>query len=462
MMASTTNTKIAKIFEKIILSRVDYWQELLLNGDLDAFEQELQNLLRQLYGEIMRELLREVGCSLAFKKRLQCLALSFGLSSLKLRWTRIQIGTGEWIKYRSYYAHQTVAGYRGVNRQLSHVYWGCVNRASPKYLSLVSMMSVVCPSFEVARQVLGEQGVAANYRRIRRLSVFGGAIGRDLGISAQLDCGESLAGMRVVVQIDGGRSRMRENKEKLSAKGYQKYDTPWREPKLIAIHVLDEHGQIARTIRKPFYQVSIQDAKACMQDLVETLRILKVDQAEQVQFLADGASFIWKRIRNAFRKAGVAAKKITYTLDYYHAVEHLKELCELLPLTKPERDKQFEEWKTWLWEGLANSIARNFKKQIQRAGLELDDDMKTALNYFIKHHDRMQYKRFKRRKLLCGSGLVESAIRRVINLRFKGPSAFWCTENLDKMFVLRCALLSGRWHNLMKAITLEIKAGGTI
>jgi len=460
-MALTTTTKLAKIFETIILSRVDDWKECLLQGDLGAFEQELQSLLQGLQGEIMGQLLDEVGSSPAFKNQLQKLALRSGLSRLKLRQTRLQIGTGQWIEYRSYYAHQTINGYRNVNRQLSHMYWGCVDRASPKYLSLVSMMSVVCPSFEIATQVLGEQCIEAKYKRIRRLSVFAGTVGQHLGISAQLDPGENLAGMRVVVQLDGGRSRMREKTGKVSVKGYEKYDTPWREPKLIAIHVLDEKGQIAKTVRKPLYRAAIQDATACFKDLVETLRILKVGQAKEVQFLADGAEFIWKRIRGAFRKAGVAAKKITYTLDYYHGVEHLKQLSELLPLTKTERNKHFEEWKTWLWEGLANSIARDFKKQIRRAGLVLNEAMKTAVNYFIKHHDRMQYKRFKRRKLLCGSGLVESAIRRVINLRFKGPSAFWCAENLDKMFVLRCALLSGRWHNLMNSIQLEIKTGGT-
>ena len=461
-MAPTTTTKLAKIFESIILRRVEEWRELLLAGDLAGFEQELQGALRQLYGAIMQQLLNEVGSSRPFKTRLKALGLSLGLRRLKLRSTRIQVGTGQWIEYRSYYAHQAEKGYRGANRQLSHVYWGCVDRASPKYLSIACMMSITCPSFEIARQVLGEQGIQADYKRIRRLSIHAGAIGRRLGISAQLDSQEDMAGMRVVVQVDGGRSRMREGNDKISAKGYQKYDTPWREPKLIAIHVLNDKGEIARTIRKPFYQAAIQDAKACMEDLVAVLRTLKVDQATQVQFLADGASFIWKRIRKAFRKAGVEAKKITYTLDYYHAVEHLKVLSELLPLAKQERKEQFEEWKSWLWDGLANSIARDFKKRIREAGLELNKDMKTALNYFIRHHDRMQYKLFKRRKLLCGSGLVESAIRRVINLRFKGPSAFWCAENLDKMFLLRCAMLSGRWHNLMKSIGLEIKAGGTI
>jgi len=181
-----------------------------------------------------------------------------------------------------------------------------------------------------------------------------------------------------------------------------------------------------------------------------------------VQFIADGASFIWKRIGKAFKKAGVAANKITYTLDYYHAVEHLKALSELLPLTKTERSGLFEEWKGWLWEGLANSIVRKFKQLIREAKLTLSEDMKTALEYFKKHHDRMQYKRFKKRKLLCGSGLVESAIRRVINLRFKGPSTFWYKDNLNNMLVLRCAFLSRRWHNLMNAIQLEIKRSGTI
>lgn len=461
-MAPTISAKLAKFIENTILARLDHWQELLLRGDLAGLEQELQVVLQQLYGEIMKHLLQEVGCSSGLRKGLKVLGLSLGLTELKLRRTRLQIATGQWISYRSYYACQKTGDQRIASRHLSQIYWGCVDRASPKYLSLVSMLSVSCPSFAVAEQVLTEQGVVCNYKRMRRLSGAAGEWGRHLGIGAQLDPEEDLVGMRVVVQIDGGRSRMRENKDKRSAKGYQKYDTPWREPKLIAIHVLDEKGQVACRIRKPLYRACIQDGKACMEDLVETLCLLKVDQAQEVQFLADGACWMWSRIRRAFRKAGVAAKKITYTLDYYHAVEHLRELSQLLPQTQGARKKQFEEWKSWLWEGLANSIARDFKKQIRQANLELDEEMKTALDYFVKHHDRMQYQRFKKRKLLCGSGLVESAIRRVINLRFKGPSAFWCQQNLDKMLVLRCALLANRWHNLMKSIELAIKAGGTI
>jgi len=45
---------------------------------------------------------------------------------------------------------------------------------------------------------------------------------------------------------------------------------------------------------------------------------------------------------------------------------------------------------------------------------------------------------------------VESAIRRVINLRIKGPGVLWEEENAEGMVVLRAAALSGRWEELLE------------
>jgi len=458
----TMFTKLQKLFENHLLKQLNSWSADLLEGDLSGVELSLRSSLQELHAGVLELLLNEVGQSDVFRDRLQSYGSCFGSRDLKLREVRLQTGVGIWIRYKSYYAGIVGSGVDLTTRHLSQLYWGCVKKSSPMYYGLVSQFSTVCPSYEIASQLLSYQGIYAKVGRIRKLSVKVGSFAAKLGLAAQLDKDEDMSGMRVIVQIDGGRSRLRENKEECSKKGYKKYDTPWREPKLLAIHVLDENGHVTRSLRQPIYRAAIHDAKACMDDLVQTLKILKVAEATEVQFIADGASFIWKRIGSAFKKAGVAANKITYTLDYYHAVEHLKELSELLPLTKPERNTQFELWKNWLWEGLANSIVRKFKQLIREAKSTLSEEMETALQYFKKHHDRMQYKRFKKRKLLCGSGLVESAIRRVINLRFKGPSTFWYKENLNNMLVLRCAFLSGRWHNLMKAIQLEIKRGGTI
>jgi len=66
----------------------------------------------------------------------------------------------------------------------------------------------------------------------------------------------------------------------------------------------------------------------------------------------------------------------------------------------------------------------------------------------------MDYKRLKRLKLPIGSGSIESAIRRVINLRLKNPGTFWNVENVERMLYLRAQILSNRWEEMIK----EVKA----
>lgn len=47
-------------------------------------------------------------------------------------------------------------------------------------------------------------------------------------------------------------------------------------------------------------------------------------------------------------------------------------------------------------------------------------------------------------------GAIESAIRRVINLRLKGNGVYWKEENAEGMLVLRAAALTGRWQVTME------------
>ena len=61
----------------------------------------------------------------------------------------------------------------------------------------------------------------------------------------------------------------------------------------------------------------------------------------------------------------------------------------------------------------------------------------------------MQYAAFRHLQLPTGSGCVESAIRRVINLRLKSPGIFWKRQTAEVMLFLRSALLCGRWHIML-------------
>ena len=57
----------------------------------------------------------------------------------------------------------------------------------------------------------------------------------------------------------------------------------------------------------------------------------------------------------------------------------------------------------------------------------------------------MRYQHFKQQGLPVGSGHVESAIRRVINLRLKAPGTFWKEDRAEYFLFLRAQFISGRW-----------------
>jgi len=65
----------------------------------------------------------------------------------------------------------------------------------------------------------------------------------------------------------------------------------------------------------------------------------------------------------------------------------------------------------------------------------------------------MAYHLIKKIQLPIGSGAMESAIRRVVNLRLKGASIYWNSKTAEAMLMLRSYYKSGRW-NLLKSLAV--------
>jgi hypothetical protein len=68
---------------------------------------------------------------------------------------------------------------------------------------------------------------------------------------------------------------------------------------------------------------------------------------------------------------------------------------------------------------------------------------------FVPNAQRLHYQHFQSQGLPCGSGSVESAIRRVINLRLKAPGTFWTAVMGECFLFLRSQVLSGRWEAML-------------
>ena len=441
-------TPITNLLQNLEIDE-EYFIKLLLDGDLHFFEEELYQLvMTQIYDALATEFIRDVVANPIFVAKMRLLASSQRMGKLQKRSVNLQLRTGTYIKFETHYARKVPKSVVG-SRYLCFQYWGIINQASPGYYAQVSKFSVLCGSFEIVKEALGGLQIGGSVKRIRSLSLAVSRKCLQKRVKCMLSEEDNLAGKRVVISIDGGRIRTRQYQlEKNKAGTHHKFETPWKEPKLFVITVIDEEGNIERQ-ELPIYDATFGE-EGFFKLLKEYLQALNIKDVKEVQVVADGALWIWNKAKTLLLELGVAAEKIIETLDYYHAVEHLTKIIELLPKQKERQKKSlFKQLKELLWEGKAKEIIEEIMSKVK----QVSKKMETEIAYFEKNEPRLNYQKYRDNKWLCGSGIIESGVRRMINLRFKSASCFWKQENLDGLIFLRCALLSGRWKFVMQTIT---------
>jgi hypothetical protein len=440
MNNSITGTNLVEILEILNLD-IEKLFEYLFLGDLGSVENLILSSMDNLYSTLLGSLFAKLHENKDFIALLKKKAIDLELSKLSKRCTTLQLATGKVIKIDSYYAEQNLGSYEG-SRWILHEHLGSIERSSITYVSRVAQLSVLTPSFSIGQSVLSNLGCESETEKNRQLTLSMGHLGLKDRAKNMLSDGENVHGKRVVISTDGGRTRTREWKEADKGEGkYGKFDTPWVEPKLLVISIIDEDGKMSK--------IDLPVLDACFGDdelfelLADYLTLLGIDRAKSVQFIADGAPWIWNRAKKMLLMLGVAEEKIIETLDFYHAQEHLNDLVPYLPKEKQEQTMVI--LKQQLWQGDIPAM----KSTLSQVLPNLEEKPLKPFEYFEKHQHRMQYQKYKEEKLLIGSGIVESGIRRVINLRFKSPSSFWNKENLEPLFYLRAAFLAKRWDILL-------------
>lgn len=436
----TITAKISEFFNNSLLPLLERPFDLLQEGDLYQAEYLIMNSVLSLHDCILDQLL-----PVAARRYSEDHQAPQGCSQ-RLRPHSILLCTGTAVKIHSPYYHRIPAD-RDQSRRPLLDHWKIIGQASPLLCDRTAFMAMLAPSFELANQGLNKFGVdicTSSTRKIStqladRCSKFGE---QNLIVPA----GFTLAGKRVVISLDGGRSRVREYTGELNEQGNAQYDTPWREPKLFVIDILDEDGRPDRH-ELPIYGCRFAE-HAVLENLRAYLHKFHIDEAEQVQLIADGATWIWKEVPDLLLELGVTENSLVQTLDYYHAAHYAHELVKNMPrrIGQRRRTELLKSFKSLLDQGNPTEVVEEIAGVYKRPG-EL---IKRYINYLRKHVERMQYAHYKELKLMCGSGIIESAVRRIINLRFKNSSTFWDQKNLEKLYFLRGALLSKRWNVVME------------
>lgn len=92
----------------------------------------------------------------------------------------------------------------------------------------------------------------------------------------------------------------------------------------------------------------------------------------------------------------------------------------------------------------------------QLIGKKPSQDQTTWQNYFENQglvHRRMDYSLSVSNHLPIGSGAIESAERRVINLRVKSNATYWLRENAETIIRFRAWIKAGRAEELFHQTT---------
>src|SRR5919108_2370854 len=332
---------------------------------------------------------------------------------------------------------------------------GIYDRCTPALAAEVSLLAAMLGSLREAQDVLANRGVELDTKTVRLIAYRYAARAR---LEPQLDTAafeDTVAGRRVVISSDGGRLRLRESKRGLKTKkGRQRYTGAWREPKVLIIYVVDAEGKRDPSFA-PVIDATLTGPDAVFALLRTYLQRLEITQADHVLFIADGAPWIWKRVPLLMHALGLAAEQVYELLDFYHAVQHLGQVAAL---RKDWNARARARWRTqqrrFLLRGEVDQVIAAMQVICRGCNRKA---IRTHRAYFIRNRSRMAYAKLMALKLPIGSGAIESTVRRVVNLRLKGPSIFWCRASAEALLLLRSYYKAGRW-NLLKYMATSHRA----
>lgn len=168
-----------------------------------------------------------------------------------------------------------------------------------------------------------------------------------------------------------------------------------------------------------------------------------LDSIPEKIVIADGGKWIWNWVESAYPEA-------VQILDFFHAKEHLFSFAHLQFNDETEKKQWTEEQTLLLLNDEVERVIVNLK-QI-KPNKKIRKSLQQLISYYQAHKNRMKYKTFKEKKLLIGSGPIESAHRNVIQQRLKLSGQRWTKKGAQQVANLRVMNKSNNWKMVLNLI----------
>ena len=473
-------------FQAELMTALPGWRERLRQqpGQLEPLEREVHAAFSRgadlLVVGLLAVVMKDAGFDQACEQTRGGFAYPLERGRLRSRRVRLLGGLVLWITSLYCAARRRPAAAEpvpGVYVELAQFGFG--TGCTPGLESKVARQAALCPSFALARQELAREGVRLDGKTVRRIALQCGEGLLRLRAEevrrfreGRLPAGRELAGKRVSVQIDGGRTRLRgvlrpvrPEREAVDADGLptadapgrsrtrppQTFDPDWREPKLVTLFVHDEHGRMEKH-SQAVIDGTFLGPEAIAEVVAMHLHRLGAAAAASVTFVADGGTWIWERLRAIVRLAKLDAVPVQEVLDCCHAAHHIALALAALGLKDKERLPLYRAHRTLLRNGQWRRVVEELRGLAE--GEPEDAAVWTEIGYLQKHGTagRLSYPHFRALGLPLGSGAIESSIRRVVNLRLKGNALYWREGNAEALLQIRAQVLTNRWDERLAAL----------
>ena len=334
---------------------------------------------------------------------------------------------------------------------------GVIDGSSPGLVRLASR-AAARSGYEAASQDLDAlAAVKIDGRQIQRIVGHSGpSVGQQL---LQGPCVIEKPIPMMYVEVDGTGVPMR-SEELAGRKGKQPDGSAkTREVKLGCIFtqtLTDKEGRPLRDHQSTTYVGSFEPAQPFGLKVRQEAQRRGVAAALIVLFLGDGAAWVWELARLNFPGA-------ICILDFYHAVEHLNDLCKNLYAGRADWiNRMQEQWYQQMENDGIREVIVRARRRLSQLRADLHQEIEKQIAYFENNQERMLYKTCRQKGYFYGSGVVEAACKTVVGQRLKQSGMLWGRPGAENVLELRCALLGHRWDECWNRIHqsdyLQIKA----
>lgn len=212
----------------------------------------------------------------------------------------------------------------------------------------------------------------------------------------------------------------------------------WREVKIGAIFEArcGPHGRPERT--RTHYIGDVMKAEDFGWELYRAADAMGLRQAKRTVVLGDGAAWIWNIAAFHFPDA-------IQIVDWYHATERLWSVANAHFGEGAKEAKTFVvQCETLLMASRVEAVIDKLValRKTKRTAAKIIDE---AIGYYRNNAERMRYRRYVRRGLFIGSGVIEAGCKHIVGQRLKQSGMRWSVEGLRSILHLRLAVLNGQF-----------------